>query len=261
MSPPAVATATWRAVLFPGLAALAGIAILVSLGLWQVGRLQWKTALIERVEAGQTASPSAAPGPAEWANLDIVAREYQRVAVAGIFDLDREVHVIATLADPKGPAGGIGYFVMTPLVTNDGWTVYVNRGFVPRERISPESRPEGLVAGETAVTGLLRAPRRRAWFMPGDDPAGNAWLSRDPLLYVERLGLPAARVAPYYIDADYDPALPGGLPQGGETIVEFPNNHLGYALTWFGLAAALAAVFVAFALARVRAQRPSGRSS
>jgi surfeit locus 1 family protein len=261
VSPPAVAAATWRPVLLPGLAALAGIAILVSLGLWQVERLQWKTALIERVEAGLTASPSAAPGPDEWANLDIVAREYLRVAIAGIFDHDREIHVIATLADPKGAAGGIGSFVMTPLVTNDGWTVYVNRGFVPRERVSPVTRVDGLVEGETAVTGLLRAPRRRAWFMPGDDATRNAWLSRDPLLYVETLGLPASRVAPYYIDADYDPALPGGLPQGGETIVEFPNNHLGYALTWFGLAAALAAVFVAYALARVRAQSPSGRSS
>lgn len=259
MSPPAVATATWRALVLPGLAALAGIAILVSLGLWQVERLQWKTALIERVEAGLAAEPVAAPGPDQWANLDIVAREYQRVAVAGVFDHDREIHVIATLPDPKGPAGGIGYFVMTPLVTNDGWTVYVNRGFVPRERVSPETRREGLVEGETAVTGLLRAPRRRAWFMPGDDATGNAWLSRDPLLYVETLGLLAAGVAPYYIGADYDPALPGGMPQGGETIVEFPNNHLGYALTWFGLAAALAAVFVAFAWRWARGEGDGSR--
>jgi surfeit locus 1 family protein len=83
--------------------------------------------------------------------------------------------------------------------------------------------------------------------MPVDDAAGNAWLSRDPALYAEAYGLPAAAVAPYIIDADFDPDLSGGLPQGGETVVDFPNNHLGYALTWFGLAAALAGVFATFA--------------
>jgi surfeit locus 1 family protein len=233
-----------------GVATLVGVAILVSLGVWQLQRLQWKTALIERVAAGLSAPPAVAPGPDEWAALDMAAHEYDRVAVTGAFDHAREIHVVATLTQPKGPAGGIGYFVMTPLVTDDGWTVYVNRGFVPRERIARESRVDGLVEGETAVTGFFRAPRRRAWFMPGDDPAGNEWLSRDPLLYVETLGLPAARVAPYIVDADFDPAIPGGLPQGGETVIEFPNNHLGYALTWFGLAAALAGVFVAFAWRR-----------
>jgi surfeit locus 1 family protein len=237
-----------RALILPALATLVGIAILVALGIWQIERLAWKTALIERVEARLDGPPSGAPGPAEWAELDLVAREYEPVAVTGTFDHAGEVHVVATLTQPKGPAGGIGYLVMTPLVTDEGWTVYVNRGFVPRERVSPEARAEGLIAGPTTVTGLLRAPRRRAWFMPGDDAAGNAWLSRDPALYAEASGLPAATVAPYIVDADFDPDLPAGLPQGGETVVDFPNNHLGYALTWFGLAAALAGVFVAFAL-------------
>jgi surfeit locus 1 family protein len=245
----------------PAFATLVGIAILVALGLWQVERLTWKTALIERVAARLSGPPSAAPGPAEWANLDIAAREYEPVAATGTFDHTREVHVVATLTQPKGPAGGIGYLVMTPLVTEDGWTVYVNRGFLPRERLSPETRQAGLVDGETTVTGLLRAPRRRAWFMPSDDATANEWLSRDPLLYAEAHGLPAGRVAPYIVDADFDPALPGGLPQGGETVVDFPNNHLGYALTWFGLAAALAAVFAAFVVARVRGQSEAGSSS
>ncbi|MEX0697042.1 MAG: SURF1 family protein [Dongiaceae bacterium] len=258
---PALRGSRARALILPSLVTLAGVAILVALGVWQLERLAWKTALIERVEARLDAPRSAAPGPAEWADLDIVAREYEPIAVSGTFDHAGEVHVVITLTQPKGPAGGIGYLVMTPLTTDQGWTIYVNRGFVPRERVSLETRQDGLVDGETAVTGLLRAPRRRAWFMPGDDAAGNEWLSRDPLLYVEMLGLPGARVAPYVVDADFDPDLPGGLPQGGETVVDFPNNHLGYALTWFGLAAALAAVFVAFVVARTRGQGADGSSS
>jgi surfeit locus 1 family protein len=244
---PALRGRSARALILPALATLVGVAVLVALGVWQLERLAWKTALIERVEGRLDASPSPAPGPAEWADLDIVTREYEPVAATGVFDHAREIHVVTTLTQPKGSAGGIGVLVMTPLTTDEGWTVYVNRGFVPRERLSPETRREGLVDGETTVTGLLRAPRRRAWFMPGDDAAANEWLSRDPLLYVEMLGLPAVRVARYIIDADFDPDLPGGLPQGGETVVDFPNNHLGYALTWFGLAAALAGVFVTFA--------------
>jgi len=227
-------------------------AILVALGIWQLERRAWKEALIARVEAGLAAAPSPAPGPAVWPTLDLTGMEYQPVQVTGVFDHANEVHVVHTLADPKGPFGGIGYQVFTPLRTSEGWWVYVNRGFVPRERKDPTARGEGQIAGEVVVTGLLRAPHRRSWFTPGDDIEDNAWFSRDPVPFAAASGLPADAVAPYYIDAMADPEMPGGLPQGGETIVSFPNNHLQYALTWFGLAAVLVAVFAAFVLRRMR---------
>ena len=115
------------------------------------------------------------------------------------------------------------------------------------ERKDPATRREGLIEGETTVTGLYRSPHGRTWYMPSDAIAGNEWFSRDPKLYAAAYGLPAASVAPYIIDARADPNLPGGLPQGGETIIDFPNNHLQYALTWFGLALGLAGVFAVFA--------------
>jgi surfeit locus 1 family protein len=133
--------------------------------------------------------------------------------------------------------------VMTPLKTEAGWIVYVNRGFVPTAKADPSTRAGGQVTGGTTVTGRFRAPARRSWFMPGDDAAKNQWFSRDPALYAAPQGLLPASVAPYIIDAAADPSLPGGLPQGGETVVSFPNSHLGYAITWFGLAAALAGVY------------------
>ena len=140
--------------------------------------------------------------------------------------------------------------VMTPLVTDDGWIVYVNRGFVPESNIDAATRAGGQIAGHTTVVGLLRGPADRAWFMPGDDATKNVWTSRDPKLYAVAQGYPAAKVAPYIVDARFDPALP--LPQGGETVVSFPNNHLGYAMTWFGLAASCAIVYLAFAVTRLR---------
>ena len=240
-----------RRLLRPGLFTVIGLAILVSLGVWQVERLQWKEALIARVTARLDSPPVTAPGPDAWTGLDVAALEYQPVAVSGRYRNAGEVHVVYTLTDPHGPAGGIGYLVMTPFETDDGWLVYVNRGFVPRERKDPATRAEGRIEGETTVTGLIRQPGLRSWFTPADDASGNEWFSRDPKVYAAGRGPPAATVAPYIIDARFDPALPGGLPQGGETIVGFPNSHLQYAVTWFGLAAALLGVFAVFALGRL----------
>ncbi len=235
-----------RRLVGPTIAAVIAFAILCGLGLWQVERLFWKEALIARVETGLGAEPVSAPGPEAWQDLDFEAWEYRPVEVRGTYDNAREIHVVYTLVEPKGPRGGIGYQVFTPFHADDGWWVYVNRGFVPRDSKDSATRAAGQIEGETTVTGLLRRPSHRSWFMPGDDAAANAWFSRDPVLFAASAGIAAGDVAPYLIDARFDPALPGGLPQGGETIVSFPNNHLQYVITWFGLAAALAAVFVAF---------------
>lgn len=246
-------TASWRGLILPGVGAGVAFGILVSLGVWQVHRLQWKEALIARVSERADIAPIPAPGPDQWADLDMVELEYQPVLVGGRFLDQAEAHVFTVLSAPRGPYGGMGYLVMTPLETTDGWIVYVNRGFVPEDRKDPTTRPDGQIGGEELeVIGLLRAPRSPTLLSAGDDTAGNVWFSRDPALFAALGGLAAERVAPYTIDISFDPGLVGGLPQGGETLVQFPNNHLGYALTWFGLAGGLAAVFVIFARGRLR---------
>ncbi len=250
-----------RRLVAPAIATAIGMAILVGLGIWQVQRLAWKEALVAHVAARLDAPPVAAPAPASWPHLDYTDLEYQPVTVTGRFDNSREVDLVYALTEPRGKVGGVGYLVMTPLTTADGWTVYVNRGFVPTEKKSPETRKESLIEGETTVTGLFRTPYARSWFMPGDSLDRNEWFSRDPKLYATASGLPPDRVAPYIIDAKFDPSLPGGLSQGGETIVDFPNNHLQYAITWFGLALALAGVFAVFARNRLRERAKSAVSS
>jgi len=241
-----------RTILFPSIAALLGIAVLVGLGVWQLQRLAWKEALIARVTARLGAPAIAAPGPSEWPQLDLNQREYQPVTVTGRFAHDREIHVVQPLTEPRGRYGGFGYLVMTPLTTADGWIVYVNRGFVPQGKADPATRKEGQVEGDVTATGLLRAPHDRSWFMPGDNVAKNEWFSRDPAPYANAAGLPSGKVAPYIIDAFVDTNLPGGLPQGGETIVDFPNSHLQYAITWFALAAGLAGVSTLFVWGRFK---------
>jgi surfeit locus 1 family protein len=243
---------TLRGLIAPGLTALVACIILTGLGVWQVHRLAWKEKLIADVTARIDAPPVPAPGPDAWSRIAGGDAEYEPVTVTGTFQNDKEIHVTYALTSPKGKYGGFGAVVMTPMVTDAGWIVYVNRGFVPEAKIDPATRPGSQITGRTTVTGLVRGPADRSWFMPADDAAKNAWTSRDPKLYAAAEGYAAGRVAPYIVDARFDPSLPEGVPQGGETVVSFPNNHLGYALTWFGLAGGCAIVYIAFAVGRLR---------
>ncbi len=209
-------------------AGLALFALFCGLGVWQLQRLAWKEALIARVEARTHAAPTAAPGPAAWRAISAKADEYRRMRVSGTFENDRETLVQAVTA------AGPGFWVMTPLRTEAGYTVVINRGFVPTAQAA---RRAGLIQGPATVTGLLRVSEPHGGFLRANQPAANRWYSRDVATIAQARGLGDA--APYFIDADATPN-PGGWPRGGMTVVRFRNSHLAYALTWFGLAAMVA---------------------
>jgi len=103
----------------------------------------------------------------------------------------------------------------------------------------PATRPEGQAQGEITIIGLMRAAEPRNSFTPPDDPAKGVWFTRDPALAAAHFGL--ARTAPFSVDADASP-VPGGWPRGGVTVIAIKNDHLSYALTWYGLAATLVVV-------------------
>lgn len=212
-------------------ALLAGLALafigFVALGSWQLERRTWKLALIERVEAQLQAAPVAAPGPTAW---DRIGRddEYRRVSVTGRYRHDLETCTQAVTV--RGP----GCWVLTPLETDDGWLLLINRGFVDPAQRDPATRVEGQPDGIVAIDGLLRLSEPRGGFLRRNDPAQSRWYSRDVVAIAAARGLPAERVAPYFVDARG--SVPGG-PIGGLTVVRFRNSHLVYALTWYGLAA------------------------
>ena len=241
----------WRGLVAPAIATLLATAILVSLGVWQVERLAWKESLLATIAARTKAPPAPLPPQAEWQSLQPDAYAYRHVAATGSFDNAHEAHVFRPLseADAHGPAHGIGDLVLVPFRLAQGGTVIVNRGFVPADRLDPKTRAAGEVAGETTITGLMREPEPRNSFTPADDPAKNQWFTRDPATIAAALNI--ADAAPFTIDEDAGQA-PGGLPQGGETLVDIPNNHLSYALTWFGLALGLLGVFAVSAWRRLR---------
>jgi surfeit locus 1 family protein len=205
---------------------LAGAALLLALGfaglgVWQVQRFQWKTGLIARVEAAAAAPPMAAPPPGA---VDQAREAYRAVRVSGVFRHDRETLVQAVTV--LGP----GFWVLTPLSADGGFTVLVNRGFVPTDvaRTRAWDRP----GGARSVTGLLRATEPHGGFLRANDPAHDRWRSRDVAAILSARGV-AGPVAAYFIDEG-----PNGLewPRSGMTRLRFSNSHLVYALTWFALA-------------------------
>lgn len=214
-----------------GLAAVAGLA---ALGVWQLERRTWKLELIDRVERRAHGVPGALPGPAEWPRVSAARDEYRRVSVTGRFLHDKETLVQAVTA-----LGG-GYWVLTPLRTDQGFVALVNRGFVPpdrRDRATVPSEP----AGPVRITGLLRITEPGGGFLRSNDPARDRWYSRDIAAIAAARGL--RDVAPYFIDADASSG-PTAWPRGGLTVLSFPNNHLVYAVTWFAMAALLLAALI-----------------
>lgn len=245
-------SAALRSLLVPALFALPCLALLLGLGIWQLERLAWKNALIATVEARVHEPVRPAPAEPDWNDVTYDADEYRHVTASGRLHHDQEVQVYALIDKNPDGSGGPGYWVLTPLVQPDGAAIIVNRGFVPLDRKAPWSRPEGQVEGVVTITGLLRMPEEEGLFTPENDPAKDNWYTRDPEAIAAVKGI--LRVAPYIIDADATPN-PGGYPLGGLTRVSFPNRHLEYALTWFGLAATLVGVFAAFAWSRLRRAR------
>ncbi|WP_426954975.1 SURF1 family protein [Muricoccus radiodurans] len=220
----------WPAVL----AALPVLAVLLTLGTWQVRRLQWKTALLETVAAAEAGPPAPlTANPPELAKLEATGR----------FLHDRE-----SLLGVEVRNGALGGHLVTPLVTEGLPPLLVDRGWVPLDRAAaPVSRPDGPVR----VTGYALQGVARGLFSPADDPAGRRFYTADPEAIGTALGLPG--VLPWFLVAlAPDAAAPAALPEPARRLPRPNNPHLGYAITWYGLAAALVGVLAAFILSRNR---------
>jgi surfeit locus 1 family protein len=241
LTPDALERPPLRRLLWPAVATTLGCIFLVSLGVWQLHRLAWKEGLIAEIAARAKAVPQPLPPQSQWAQLRPEDYEYRHVELDGVLQSDKEALVFRPAG---GPAREPGFLVLTPLRLGSGAFVIVNRGFVPLDLKDPGARPESQAGGPTHLTGLMRQPESRNFFTPADDPEAGKYFTRDPALIARHFGLQPA--APFSVDADAGPA-PDAWPRGGATELAFPNNHLSYALTWFGLALALAGVFVAFA--------------
>lgn len=241
--------AALRSLVLPGILSMFVLSVLIVLGTWQMQRLAWKENLISVVGARVRDAPKLLPSAAEAFSMNLANEEYRPYIAEGSFLHQYEVQVYTVLSDAKGMYSGAGYWVLTPLERPDGSIVIVNRGFVPVERKDPASRPDSKVDGPQRVIGLLRAPEQANYFTPANEPVRQAWYRREPAEIANAFGLKG--VLPFLLDATGNYRR-GTLPQPNETKITFTNNHLGYALTWYGLACTLVGVFCAFAWQRIR---------
>lgn len=215
------------------------MAILLSLGTWQVNRLHWKESLLTAIdERGHAPAIDVSEIAARLAAGEEI--DYRHATASGRFLHDKERHFLATFD------GQSGFYLYTPLELADGRFLFVNRGFVPYDRKDAQTRPESLVEGQQTVTGLARARlnEKPSSLVPDNNEATNIFYWKDLTRMAASTSLPEDRVLPFFLDADATP-VPGGLPKGGVTQVDLPNSHLQYAITWYGLAFALAAVTIA----------------
>lgn len=242
-----------RGLIMAAIATAISLAILVSLGLWQLDRLAWKEGVIARIEARAHAAPVALPPPAQWAALDPAEYEYRRVLVEGRFRHADEARVHGLMPSRTRGQPVQGFYLMTPLETDEGATVLVNRGFVPTELVAEADRPEG----RAAIVGLMRPSEIRTAFVPENRPESDVWFTRDLPAIAQARGIEG--VAPFFVDAVLDESGPM-WPRGGASVLEPSNNHLQYALTWFSLAGVLAVVFVLFAARTLAEPRRGGGS-
>lgn len=221
-----------RRFLLPFAIVLPVLGILVYLGTWQAQRLVWKNAIIAEIAAAEA-------GPAR--PLAATPREFEKVAVTGRLDHAREVLLGLEV---RGPT--LGAHLVTPLLREGVPAVLVDRGWVPMESRAPIARPEGPVT----IEGFIRAPDIRNRFSAQDDTAGRRFFTFDPTAIGAAIGVD---VAPFGVVALGGPGgAAGGLPDPARTLPRPRNNHLGYAITWYGLAFALVGVFAAWLRRRLK---------
>ena len=211
-------------------------------------RKAWKEGLLDAIAQRVNAAPVPLETAARrWTGGEDL--EYLRVTARGRYHHDKERLLYAP------GKGGPGFHVFTPLETADGRYLFVNRGFIPDALKDPAARAAGPPQGEVEVTGLLRRPADQGWFVPANEPARNVWFWRDlDGMAASVLGRDQARVLPFFLDEQpRDPVpSPTPWPRPGVTRLDLPNRHLEYALTWYGLAGTLIAVYLAFSIGRLR---------
>lgn len=207
------------------------IAIFAALGVWQVQRLQWKHALVARVDARVHGAPVDLPADARLTGDGGHDLEYLRVRLSGVYQGS------ATALVRAATDLGTGYWTMTPLRLDDGRQVWINRGFVPegtKRPVAGASAP----GGRTTITGLLRLPEPGGSVLQANRPQDDRWYSRDVAALAADRKLGA--VVPAFVDVQVEtaqtPSRAPVRPVPGLTRIQFPDNHLMYALTWFTMA-------------------------
>ncbi len=216
--------------------ALVMVSVLIGLGFWQLHRKDEKRALIAALTERLAAAPVALRPKSQWASLNPARDEFTRVKFLGAFVPMQNADVYSAGSALRTDISGLGDFVFAPARLPNGDIVVVNRGFVPnRGAVKTEVSREPVV-----LTGYIRFPEKAGWFTAHEETAKRLWFLRDHLAMAKAYDW--GDVAPFYIDLE-TPSPTSGLPKPGPLQFHLKDDHLQYAITWFGLALAVAATF------------------
>ena len=230
-----IAASQPRSVAGLALIALTMVSVLIGLGVWQLHRKDEKRALIAALTERLAAPPVVLPSKSKWAFLNSEEDEFTRVKFEAILDTRSQAKVYSSGSALRTDISGLGTFVLTPARLIDGSSVVIDRGFVPDRADIPNLLPQVF-----ELTGYIRFPEKAGWFTPHEDTAKRLWFLRDHLAMAKANDW--GEVAPFYIDLERQvPAT--GIPKAGPLQVHLKDDHLQYAITWFGLALAVAATF------------------
>ena len=217
-----------RRLLWPGLMTVVMLALTSALGAWQVERLAWKTALLQEIDRGEAAPAVPLTG---------APKPFTKVRVAGRLRQDQQaLYGVEVRSTATGPA--MGAFLLSPLDRPGLDPVIVDRGWTPLDA----PRAQGDV--DTVIEGYVRAPEMPVRFGAKDDPVARRFYALDPAAIADSLGI--AKAAPFTLVA-LGRVPPGTYPEPADALPRPPNNHLSYAVTWFGLAASLLVIFAVYA--------------
>ncbi|WP_343079774.1 SURF1 family protein [Ostreiculturibacter nitratireducens] len=223
-----------RRILFPLILGLGGIAVLIGLGVWQLQRMEWKAGVLAGINARLSAEPIAL---ADLEAPDPEAMDYQAVDLSGRSTGEE----ILVLSGKKGV--GAGYRVISAFETAEGRRVMLDRGFVPEDARRAERPPVAL-----DVKGNLLWPDDADSFTPPPDMGQRMWFARDVATMSETLDTEPVLVVLREAEGDLQGVEPVPVDTSG-----IPNDHFGYAMTWFSLALVWAGM-TAFLLWRIRAR-------
>ena len=232
--------------LIPAAVALAALAVLLGLGTWQLERKAWKESLIAKLERRLNDAPVALPPPAQWAAMTPDDWEFTRVRARVTFYPVRDAMVYTPNSPIRDDVKSPGYLVFVPVRLADGSQIVINRGLVPGR-----DYPQG--EGTQEIVGAIRWPEPSSrWIADHDDSDASIWYVKNPKLMAEvkRWG----DVPPFYIEQE-SPEPSGGLPHPARLNPTLRNDHLQYAITWFGLAAVLVVMFAVWLARRRREER------
>jgi cytochrome oxidase assembly protein ShyY1 len=229
-----------------GIFTLVMVIAFVALGVWQLQRRVEKHALIAAVTERLAVAPVPLPPPAQWSALTPAHDEFRRVSFTATYQSRLDAMVYTSGSAVRGDISGPGTWAFIPARLADGETVAVNAGFVPnmmQDRGLQDRAVAQLITDQPVMlTGYIRFPEAAGMLTPAEDRSKRLWFTRDHLAMAQALGWD--KVAPFYIDLE-SPAPASGVPKPGALDVHLKDDHLQYAITWFGLAGA---VVIAFAV-------------